>query len=294
MDYKEKLSTYAEQINNALDKSIDYEEILQKQVFAAMKYSLDGGGKRIRPVLLLEFARLCGVAVETAMPFACAIEMVHTYSLIHDDLPCMDDDDLRRGRPTSHIAFGEAVAVLAGDALLNRAFETMLATISDKKISADCGIAAMKALADAAGAYGMIGGQILDMEGEERALNEDELAKMNALKTGALIRAACEMGVLLSGNCAILEKARKYAEALGRAFQIQDDILNIIGSSAVMGKDVGNDKESGKSTFVSLYGLDACINMVEKLTDEAIDAVSDIPDSEFLTELARSLAKRKF
>ncbi len=292
MDFKEKLELYADEINKALDESVEIPELLQKRVFAAMKYSLDGGGKRIRPVLVLEFARLAGVSKDVAMPFACAIEMVHTYSLIHDDLPCMDDDDLRRGRPTSHIAFGEAVAVLAGDALLNRAFESVLNT--KVSLPAERIVAVARALANASGAYGMIGGQIVDMEGEERALTSDELTEMHKMKTGALIRAACEMGVLLGGeNEKLLSSARKYAEALGRAFQIQDDILNIIGSAEVMGKDVGNDKESGKSTFVTLYGLDACINMVNDLTEEAISAVCDIQESEFLVELAKNLATRK-
>ncbi len=292
MEFKEQLATYANEINKALDESIGISDVLQKRVFAAMKYSLDGGGKRIRPILVLEFARLAGVSKEEAMPFACAIEMIHTYSLIHDDLPCMDDDDLRRGRPTSHIAFGEAVAVLAGDGLLNRAFENILNT--KVNLPAERIVAVARALANASGTYGMIGGQIVDMEGEERELTSDELTEMHKMKTGALIRAACEMGVLLGGNDEkLLTAARKYAEALGRAFQIQDDILNIIGSAEVMGKDVGNDKESGKSTFVSLYGLDACINMVDSLTNEAISAVSDIQESEFLVELAKSLATRK-
>ncbi len=292
MQFKEKLNSYADEINCALDKSIEETNLPQKQVFTAMKYSLDSGGKRIRPILVMEFARLAGVSKEVAMPFACAIEMIHTYSLIHDDLPCMDDDDLRRGRPTSHKAFGEAVAVLAGDALLNRAFENILN--ADIDIPAENKLNALKALATASGAYGMIGGQIVDMEGEERPLSSDELTVMHRMKTGALIRAACEMGVLVGGgNEKLLASAVKYAEALGRAFQIQDDILNVIGSAEVMGKDVGNDAESGKSTFVTLFGLDACVNMVNELTDEAISAVLDIEGSEFLIDLAKALATRK-
>ncbi len=290
MEFKAQMKAYADEINIALSKSITSDELPQKKVFDAMSYSLNGGGKRVRPILVLEFARLCGVEKETAMPFACAIEMVHTYSLIHDDLPCMDDDELRRGRPTCHIAFDEATAVLAGDALLNYAFETML----DADVTAEAKLNAIAALAKASGAYGMIGGQIVDMEGEERALSAEELTQMHRMKTGALIRAACEMGVHLGGgNEEMLTSARKYADALGRAFQMQDDILNVIGTAEEMGKDVGNDNESGKSTFVTLYGLDACIKEVDALTAEAIGAVEKIEGSEFLVELAKSLAKRK-
>lgn len=290
MDFKEKLNGYADEINVALAASLDGKNLPQKKVFDAMAYSLNGGGKRIRPVLVLEFARLAKVEKEKAMPFACAIEMVHTYSLIHDDLPCMDDDNLRRGRPTCHIAYDEATAVLAGDGLLNYAFETML----DAKVSPDVKLSAISALARAAGIYGMIGGQIVDMEGEERTLSASELTEMHRMKTGALIRAACEMGAYLGGGDEkLLDAARKYADSLGRAFQIQDDVLNVIGTAEEMGKDVGNDAESGKSTFVTLNGLDACIKDVSDLTNAAIDAVAGIEGSEFLVELAKSLATRK-
>ncbi|MBR5480034.1 MAG: polyprenyl synthetase family protein [Clostridia bacterium] len=290
MNFKEMLNGYAEEINAALAASLDGENLPQKKVFDAMAYSLNGGGKRIRPILVLEFARLAKVSKEKAMPFACAIEMVHTYSLIHDDLPCMDDDALRRGRPTCHIAYDEATAVLAGDGLLNYAYETML----DADVPAETKLNAISALAKASGVYGMIGGQIVDMEGEERALSASELTEMHRMKTGALIRAACEMGAYLGGGDEnLLDAARRYADALGRAFQIQDDVLNVIGTAEEMGKDVGNDAESGKSTFVTLNGLDACIKDVNDLTNTAVDAVAGIEGSEFLTELAKSLATRK-
>ena len=293
MDFKTTLTAYIEAVNAALDAAIPMENLPQKQVFAAMRYSLNGGGKRIRPVLVLEFSRIAGVSQEAAMPFACAIEMIHTYSLIHDDLPCMDDDELRRGRPTNHIAFGEAVATLAGDALLNRAFENMLAACGNPDIKLEYGVAAMRALAVSSGAHGMIGGQIVDMEGEERPLSAGELTIMHRMKTGALIRAACEMGVYLGGGDArMLAAAQAYADALGRAFQMQDDILNVIGSAEAMGKDVGNDEESGKSTFVSLYGLEACQEEVEVLTKAACDAVKQLPEHEFLIALAESLSAR--
>jgi len=289
MDFKATLNSYSDYINNELLKVVDGENLPQKKVFDAMAYTLQGGGKRVRPVLVLEFARLAGVAREKALPFALAIEMVHTYSLIHDDLPCMDDDELRRGRPTCHIAYDEATAVLAGDGLLNYAFETMLKA----DVPADVKLNAISALASASGVYGMIGGQIVDMEGEERALSASELTEMHRMKTGALIRAACEMGAHLGSDEKLLTAARKYADALGRAFQIQDDVLNVIGTAEEMGKDVGNDAESGKSTFVNLLGLDACIKEVNDLTNDAILAVSEISGNEFLIELAKSLATRK-
>lgn len=289
MDFKETLNSYADFINDALANAVDGENLPQKKVFDAMAYTLQGGGKRVRPVLTLEFARLAGVSREKALPFALAIEMVHTYSLIHDDLPCMDDDELRRGRPTCHIAYDEATAVLAGDGLLNYAFETMLKA----DVPAEVKLNAISALATASGVYGMIGGQIVDMEGEERPLSASELTAMHRMKTGALIRAACEMGAILGEDYILLGAARKYADALGRAFQIQDDVLNVIGTAEEMGKDVGNDAESGKSTFVNLLGLDACIKEVNDLTETAISAVCDIQGSEFLIELAKSLAKRK-
>ena len=293
MEFQHAFHAYIEAVNAALDAAIPMENSPQKQVLASMRYSLNSGGKRIRPILTLEFARICGVSLENAMPFACAVEMIHTYSLIHDDLPCMDDDELRRGRPTNHIAFGEAVATLAGDALLNRAFETMLSACGTGAVSTERAVAAMTALAVASGAYGMIGGQIVDMEGEERPLSAQELTGMHRMKTGALIRAACEMGVYLGGGDArMLAAAQAYADALGRAFQMQDDILNVTGNAETMGKDVQNDAKSGKSTFVSLYGLDACREEVDALTRAAIDAVTPLPEHAFLTALAEQLAAR--
>lgn len=262
-------------------------------LYDAMCYSLMAGGKRIRPVLVLECCRLCGGDSAEALPFAGAIEMIHTYSLIHDDLPCMDDDDLRRGRPTNHKVYGEATAVLAGDALLTAAFEFMLdpsVTLPPERVLEASGI-----LARAAGGRGMVGGQVLDMAGEGHSLGLHEVEELQRLKTGALIAAAAEMGcVLAGGSPEQRQSVRRYAERLGLAFQIQDDILDVVGDTATLGKPVGSDAKSEKNTFVTLKGLDTCRELVEKLTKEAVDALTCFgPEGEGLRWLANSLASRE-
>ena len=243
--YAEMLKGYQSRINDALKGYVKEEELLQNKLFEAMGYSLHAGGKRLRPLLVLEFARICGNEND-AMPFACAIEMIHTYSLIHDDLPCMDDDELRRGKPTNHMVYGEALALLAGDALLNKAFE--ISSKAALELGNTAGINAVSLLASASGDHGMIGGQVIDMEGEERSLSLEEITKLQELKTGALIRASACMGCVLGGADADkINAAGKYADALGLAFQIQDDILNVEGDPDIIGKDVGNDERSGKA-----------------------------------------------
>ena len=251
------------------------------------------GGKRLRPVLTLEACRLCGGDVEKALPFAGAVEMVHTYSLIHDDLPCMDDDDLRRGRPTNHKVYGEATAVLAGDGLLTAAFEAMLApgqALPPERIVLAAGI-----LARAAGGAGMVGGQILDMAGEERALTLAEVEELQRLKTGALITAALEMGWAVSGGTEEQREAlRRYGAALGLAFQIQDDILDVVGDEAALGKPIGSDARSGKTTFVTLKGVDGCRALVARLTEQAAEALAPFGgEGAELRALAESLADRQ-
>ena len=289
--YANQLRNYQVLINEALDNSIKESSCLYGRIFESMRYSLNAGGKRIRPVLVLEFARIFGVDASKAMPFAVALEMIHTYSLIHDDLPCMDDDDLRRGRPTNHKVYGEAIAVLSGDGLLNRAFEHIL---NNSEMSAEKTLAAMKCLANASGADGMIGGQIIDMEGENRSLNLAETELLQNLKTGALIKAGAIMGCII-GNAdeKMISVARDYAAKIGLAFQIKDDILNVEGDAEIMGKDVGNDEESGKSTFVKLIGLEECKSRVVELTREAIEIAESLPDSGFLIWLANNLLARE-
>lgn len=255
----------------------------------AMEYSLLAGGKRIRPVLTLETCRLCGGDPDRALPFACGVEMVHTYSLIHDDLPAMDDDDLRRGRPTNHIVYGEATAILAGDALLTAAFEQL--TKAD--LPAERVVEAVRCLSHAAGSAGMVGGQALDMAGEGRALDREELELLQSLKTGALISAAAELGCIAAGGTPEQRaRVRAYAQALGRAFQVRDDMLDVISSQAELGKPVGSDQLNEKSTFVTALGLEGCATLVEELTRQAVEAMDGFAQPEFHVWLARSLAQR--
>ena len=261
----------------------------QKPLFEAMEYSLLAGGKRLRPIFAFDFCRMCGGEWEKAAPFAAAIEMIHTYSLIHDDLPCMDNDDLRRGRPTNHKVFGEGMAVLAGDALLTDAF--MAASTADlprKEDMAD----AIGIIAECSGSLGMVGGQVLDIMSEERELNEQEVLDIQSRKTGALIRAACALGVLAGGgNEAQFDAACQFAAGLGLAFQIRDDMLDVIGTQSEMGKGVGTD--ASKNTFVRLYGLERCEELVQKYTQYAIDALDVFEDKQYMVQLALSLTDRR-
>ena len=257
----------------------------------AMQYSLMAGGKRLRPVLVLAFCAACGGDVRAALPVACAVEMVHTYSLIHDDLPCMDNDDLRRGKPTNHVVFGECTATLAGDALQAEAFRTILSTVLPAEMRAECA----RLLAEAAGENGICGGQQLDMEGEGKVLTKEELMDINDRKTSAMIYAACLMGVTCGGgNERQREAAAKYAKALGLAFQIRDDMLDVISTESELGKPIGSDAREGKNTFMALYGLERCGAYVHELSEQAAAAVDGaFADSAFLQQLARSLADRK-
>lgn len=259
-------------------------------LYDAMNYSLLAGGKRIRPILTLEACRLCGGDPESALPFACAVEMIHTYSLIHDDLPCMDDDDLRRGRPTNHKVYGEATAVLAGDGLLTAAFEVMS---TQQALPAERALLGVATLAAAAGGQGMVGGQVLDLAGEGHFLSEDDLHEIHSLKTGAMIMAAADLGCIAAGATEEQRQAvRTYARALGLAFQIKDDMLDVEGSTEEFGKPVGSDAANEKSTFVTLKGLECCRAEVQKLTAQAVAALEIFEEKEFLTELALKLERR--
>ena len=258
-------------------------------LYDAMRYSLLAGGKRLRPVLVLEFCRMCGGDWQAAAPFAAAVEMVHTYSLIHDDLPCMDNDDYRRGRLTNHKVYGEATAVLAGDGLLTAAFSSL----ASAPYAPETRIRAVECLARCAGELGMVGGQILDMESEERACTEQEILDIQSRKTGALIQAACRLGVLAGGgNEEQLQAAGSFAAQLGLAFQIRDDMLDVCGDAEEFGKPIGSDKEEGKVTFVDLLGLSGCDRAVRAHTEAAKAAVADFDADGFLAALADSLAER--
>ena len=260
----------------------------QCKLYDAMQYSLLAGGKRLRPIFAFEFCRMCGADWQKAAPFAAAVEMIHTYSLIHDDLPCMDNDDYRRGRLTNHKVFGEAMAVLAGDALLTDAFRVAAtAVLPGNAIAEGLGI-----LASCAGSEGMVGGQVLDISSEERVLSEDEVLQIQSRKTGALIRAACAAGAICGGGTREqLDAACSFASNLGLAFQIRDDMLDMIGTQEEMGKGVGTD--DAKNTFVRLYGLQRCEELVQAYTALAIDALAAFPDNEYMLELAKSLTDRR-
>lgn len=257
----------------------------------SMGYSLLAGGKRIRPVLTLAACRFCKGDVSVAMPLACALEMVHSYSLIHDDLPAMDDDQFRRGRPTNHRVYGEATAILAGDALLTAAFEVIS---KEERLKARQIVEAVRCLSEAAGPAGMVAGQVLDMEGEGKSLTFRQIEQIEALKTGKLIVAATELGAIAAGGEVRRREAlRSYASKLGLAFQIKDDILDHSGDEVELGKPTGSDLANEKRTFVSLKGEPFCLEMVESLTSEAIEAVRPYEESEFLCWLAEMLANRK-
>lgn len=255
----------------------------------AMEYSLLAGGKRLRPVLVLECCRLCGGELDKAIPFAAGVEMIHTYSLIHDDLPAMDNDDMRRGRPTNHKVYGEATAILAGDALLTAAFEQLAkAELPSERI-----VAAVACLSRCAGAPGMVGGQVLDMAGEGRSLSIRELEQLQSLKTGALISAAAELGCIAAGGSAQQrEKIVTYAQALGRAFQVRDDMLDEISTAEELGKPIGSDRANEKSTFLTALGLSGCQSLVDELTQTAVQALDGFTQPGFLIWLAEEMAKR--
>ena len=265
-----------------------FHDLPQKVLFDAMEYSLLAGGKRLRPVLAFEFCRMCGREWQAAAPFAAAVEMIHTYSLIHDDLPSMDNDDFRRGRPTNHKVYGEAMAILAGDALLTDAFA--VAATAQLPEPGDMAFA-ISVLSECAGSLGMVGGQVLDILAEQRACTEEDVLAIQDRKTGALINAACVLGAIAGGATEEqVQAAAKFAAGVGLAFQIRDGMLDVIGTKEEMGKGVGTD--AAKNTFVRLYGLRKCEELVQRYTDLALDALDVFEDPAYLKDLARSLVGR--
>lgn len=276
-------------INNSLLSFIPDAKDGQYSVVEAMEYSLENGGKRIRPVLALEFAKACSGSRDDCLPLACALEYVHTYSLIHDDLPCMDNDDLRRGKPSCHKQFDEATALLAGDALLTHAFEI----VADSDISDDKKVMIVSLLAQNSGVSGMIGGQVIDLLFEQGDPTLRELLTVYKLKTGALISAACLIGCICAGaSDEQLSAASKFAYSLGIAFQIQDDILDIIGDEEKLGKPVGSDAENSKTTYASIVGIDKAKKDVEMLTQSAVKQLEHFENTEFIEQLAYKLINR--
>lgn len=285
---KNKLLEYKTLIDEYLEQCFT-EDAPQKELFDSMRYSLLAGGKRIRGALCLAFCELCGGEVASAMPFAAALEMVHCYSLIHDDLPCMDNDDYRRGKLTNHRVYGEAKAILAGDGLLTAAFSEL----AKAELPADRIVAAVKMLSHCAGELGMVGGQILDMDAEQRPCTAQDVYDIQSRKTGALICAACVLGVIAAGGSRKQEQAAyDYAKSLGLAFQIRDDILDVIGDAQKLGKATGVDEK--KNTFVRIYGISRCEEMVCEETEKAIHSLEIFDSADFLISLAQEMAKRDY
>ncbi len=288
----ELLNNYQIKIEKAIDTYFPVHSGDHSNVLDAARYSLTLGGKRIRPILMLEFAKVCGADEKNVLPFAVALEMIHTYSLIHDDLPCMDDDDLRRGKPSCHIKFGEDIALLAGDTLLTESFGVAMKSGAHL----DRMLKALDVLRDRAGADGMIGGQVMDLAFEKEKPDAKSLETMYLKKTGALLSAAAEIGCILAGaDERTIELSRQFALKLGLAFQIVDDILDITGDEAVFGKPIGSDCDNNKTTFVSIYGLNNAKDMAAELTNEALALLSNINgDISNLTALTNFLLNRNY
>lgn len=299
MEFLSQYKLYLDAINDALDQEFSVPDLAQKQVFEAMRYGVLGGGKRIRPVLTMAVSDMLGGSRADALRVGCAVECIHSYSLIHDDLPCMDDDDLRRGRPTCHKVFPENIALLAGDGLLNRAFELLSDKRPYERMRTDAVLAVIRAVSGASGAYGMIGGQVIDLSCENRTdVTLPLLQELHAKKTGALIRVSALCGCLCAG---ILDETDKkyqkilqFSAKLGLAFQIKDDILDVIGKEDVIGKPVGSDAKSHKNTFVTLMGQEAAEKELQRLTEEAKAALSGMEDTAFLLSFAEYLLNREY
>ncbi len=283
-----------ERIEDALNRFVPETDKLYKTVTDSMRYSLLNGGKRIRARLAVEFCLLCGGREEDAMPFACAVEMVHAYSLIHDDLPCMDNDDMRRGKPSNHKVFGESFALLAGDGLLTKAFETALSAEAIGRVGAENCAKAAAVLAKCAGEQGMVGGQCIDLETEGKSVSLEVLREKDTGKTANLIMAACMMGCIAAGaDDSLISAAEKYALYIGLAFQIRDDILDVIGSADELGKNTGMDAENEKCTYAAILGVDKAQELVDSYTASAIEALTAFDgDAAFLRDFALQLAGR--
>lgn len=294
MDIKQRIAENAALTDAALSECLHSPDPATDKLYEAMRYSTMSGGKRIRPFLTLEFSRLFGGTDEAAMPFACAIECVHSSSLIHDDMPCMDNDALRRGKPTNHIVFGEDIALLAGDALITRGYE--LAARNDR-VAPEIALSATAMLLRDAGGEGMAGGQQIDLDAEKTKPDFETLCKMHRKKTGALIRAAALLGVHAAGitdpQDARYRAAEAYAAGIGLAFQIVDDILDVEGDAATLGKNTHMDAEMGKTTFLSFMTVSEARAYAQKATDEAIEAIRPYAGAETLIALAEYLLTRK-
>lgn len=291
LNYDEKYERYLTEIDQALDGYLNEADTLYQSVIFAMRYSILGAGKRVRAILLIEFCKACGGTQQLAMPFACALEMIHAYSLIHDDLPCMDNDELRRGKPSCWKEFGETTALLAGDGLLTKAFEAAASSAAPANLA----LRAMMELAKNAGTSGMLGGQVIDLEGEGKPVDEARLLKMYSMKTGALINSAAKIGCILAGaDEERISLSHEFAEKIGLAFQIVDDILDVTGNEKILGKPIGSDVQSHKTTFVALHDLEYAKNKAIKLTEDAKSILTKFAlEDDFLYELTDRLAVRE-
>ena len=294
MDMNKEIAYKASDADRMIYKFLPAEKGYQKTLFEAMNYSVMAGGKRIRPILMIETYKLFGGSSQALEPFVAAIEMIHTYSLVHDDLPAMDNDELRRGKPTTHAKYGEAMGILAGDGLLNYAFEVALGAL-DVESDSRAVARALQVLAHKAGINGMIGGQVVDVESEKQyGISKNRLDFIYELKTGALIEASMMIGAILGGATDDeVAQIEQVAAKIGLAFQIQDDILDIEGDAETFGKSIGSDAENGKSTYPSLLGLERCHELVHELSQQAVDALTPFTDAGILPELALSLADRQ-
>lgn len=295
MDFKSKLDSYVNIINKTLDCYITVKDSPEKTIYEAMRYSLMAGGKRLRPVLALAVCEMLGGDIDDVIPFACAVEMIHTYSLIHDDLPAMDNDDYRRGRLTNHKVFGEAMAILAGDALLNYAYELMLDFTYKNNQNLMGKIKAMSVIAKMSGVSGMIGGQVVDLESEGKNITPELLKYMHGCKTGALIKApVLAAAAICNASKNDTDMLELFAQNIGLAFQIKDDILDVEGNMGILGKKTGSDAINNKSTFVSLYGLEDSKKMLVEITEQAVQCMDAFGERGiFLKNLADYLLKRE-
>ncbi|MBR5515259.1 MAG: polyprenyl synthetase family protein [Clostridia bacterium] len=292
IDIKSVINSDAQLMERTLENYLSMTDDKYPVLFDAMRYGVLDGGKRVRPFLAIEFCRMAGGSDEAVLPFAVAIECIHSYSLVHDDLPCMDNDELRRGKPTNHVKFGEANALLCGDALLTFAFEAACSN----KFAKSCDIVkAVKLLSEMSGANGMIGGQQIDLLSEGKSIDMDTLKYLHAKKTGCLIRCASLLGCIAAGEkCTpeLYEAADKYASGIGLTFQIIDDILDVTGDEIIFGKPIGSDAEQNKTTFMSFMSVEEAYNEAKKLTEEAKAALSGFAGSEILCEFADYLLNR--
>ncbi len=288
------MDEYINKIENYLENSFTIKNsCIQKDIVDAMKYSLSAGGKRIRPILVLEFYKMCG-GKEDILPIACSVEMIHTFSLIHDDLPCMDDDDYRRGKLSCHKKYGEALALLAGDNLATLPYEIISDAAFNGIISFETATKVIKELTSSVGYNGMIGGQVIDLISEDKFIDAKTLTNLDLLKTGALIKTSCVIGcILANASKDKINKAIKFAENLGIAFQIIDDILDVTGSFELLGKPINSDNECKKSTYVSIFGLEEAKKKANELTQNAMSFLTGFDDNQFITDLTMMLLERE-